>query len=70
MWIMKLADTTSFLLKLLFLFKEAVAVLCIADTDCRLVVIALGNTFHEELFDGYTFFELDIRSHVGIAKAT
>ena len=62
-------DTTCFFLEFLTLSQKTVFVVGIADTNRCLVVIALADTFHEELFDSYALFKFNICSNIGIPKA-
>ena len=59
----------SLFLELVFLLLKAVYVLAITDADGGLITIALRDTLHEELLDGYALITLDVRCDVGVAEA-
>ena len=70
MLVMQTPEPASLLLELLALLLELLCIGGIAHADvCRVALVALIDTLHEELLHGKDLIELDIAHHIGIAES-
>lgn len=70
MLVVEFAQSPRLFLELLQLRGEGFTIVRVANAYCRVVIVTLADTPHEELLDGILLPELNIRCYIRVAETS